>query len=264
MLDQMSTDKKPDIKLDNDIRRNRRGRIFEQRHGEIDVLRAAAVVLMVVFHLVYDLNKFAGLNINYQAPLWLLIGKASALLFIFISGLSSGFSRSSAKRGLKVLFYGMGITVATYLVVKDEYVRFGILHFLGVTMILSSIFLQLPKWTLWGLAGFSVLLGFWFKDRVLKTSLLLPLGLMNDGFRSIDYYPIFPYLAVTIMGIITYKTFYDQRSIRNIPLPFKYELNSKLIQWVSRKSLGIYLVHQPILLAIVLMVKFVNNRFLFS
>lgn len=229
--------------------------ISEQRHGEIDVLRAAAIVLMVLFHLVYDLKEFAGVNIDYQAPLWIVMGKAAALLFIFISGLSSGFSSSPAKRGVKVLFYGMGVTAVTYLVMKDEYVRFGILHFLGVTMILSPIFFRMPKWTLWSLAGSFVLLGFWVKKQELKTSLLLPLGLMYDGFRTLDYYPLFPYLAVTIMGILVYKTFYAQYSMRNIPFPFEFGLKSKLIQWMSRKSLGIYLVHQPIILLIILVIK---------
>ncbi|OLN31937.1 heparan-alpha-glucosaminide N-acetyltransferase [Desulfosporosinus metallidurans] len=225
----------------------------EQRHGEIDVLRAVAIVLMVLFHLVYDLKEFAGVDIDYQAPFWFFIGKASALTFIFISGLSSGFSRFPVKRGFKVLLYGMGITVVTYIVMKEEYVRFGILHFLGVSMILSPIFFRLPKWTLWSLAGSSVLLGFWFKELVLKTSLLLPFGLMYEGFQSIDYYPLFPYLGATFMGILAYKQFYAQRLKGKAR--FSFQLNSKVIQWVSRKSLGIYLVHQPILLLIILIVN---------
>lgn len=225
----------------------------EQRHGEIDVLRAVAIVLMVLFHLVYDLKEFAGVDIDYQAPFWFFIGKASALTFIFISGLSSGFSRFPVKRGFKVLLYGMGITVVTYIVMKEEYVRFGILHFLGVSMILSPIFFRLPRWTLWSLAGSSALLGFWFKELVLKTSLLLPFGLMYDGFKSIDYYPLFPYLAATFAGILAYKQFYAQRLERKAR--FSFRLNSKVIQWVSRKSLGIYLVHQPILLLIIFSVK---------
>lgn len=227
----------------------------EQRYGEIDVLRAAAILFMVVFHLVYDLKEFAGVDIDYQAPLWFFIGKASALLFIFISGLSSGLSRSPVKRGVKVLFWGMVVTAATYLVMRDEYIRFGILHFLGVAMILSPILVRFPQWSLGVLAGASILLGIWFKEQVLKTSLLLPLGLMYEGFKTLDYYPLFPYLAVTIAGILTYKTFYAKSANRNIPFLSKIELKSKMIQWVSRKSLGIYLVHQPILLLMILIVR---------
>ncbi|MDR3586448.1 MAG: heparan-alpha-glucosaminide N-acetyltransferase [Desulfosporosinus sp.] len=222
-----------------------------QRYGEIDVLRAVAIVLMVLFHFVYDLKEFAGVGIDYQSLFWFTEGKTAALLFIFISGLSSGFSRSPVKRGLKVLFFGMVITVVTYLVMKDEYVRFGILHFLGVTMILYPLLARLSSRTLWGLAGFSAVLGFWLKAQVVATSLLLPFGLMYNGFGSIDYYPVFPYLAVTLLGILAYRYFYAQRTE---PL-FALQLNSNLIKWVSRNSLAIYLIHQPIFLLIIFIVN---------
>jgi len=225
---------------------------MKMRHGELDVLRAAAIVLMVMFHLVYDLKEFAGVNIDYQAPLWFFIGKTSALLFIFISGLCSGFSRFTVRRGIKVLFYGMVITVVTYLFMKDEYVRFGILHFLGVAMILSGILLfRLSSWTLWGLASSSALLGFWVKGQVVNTSLLVPFGLLYNGFSTIDYYPLFPYLAVTILGILAYRHFYARRTE---PL-VAFELNSELVRWLSRNSLGIYLLHQPIILFIIFIVN---------
>lgn len=221
------------------------------RHGEIDVLRAVAIVLMVIFHFVYDLKEFAGASVDYQSPFWFFIGKASALLFIFISALSSGFSKSPVRRGLKVLFYGMAITVATFVFMREEYVRFGILHFLGVAMILSPRLVRLPSWSLWSLAGASAVLGFWFKEQVLKTGLLLPFGLMYDGFASIDYYPLFPYLAVTLLGILAYRHFYAQRTK---PL-FSFKLKSKQIKWLSRNSLAIYLVHQPLLLLIFFIIK---------
>jgi len=224
---------------------------MEIRYGEIDVLRAVAIVLMVLFHLVYDLKEFAGVNIDYQAPLWFLIGKTSALLFIFISGLSSGFSRSSVRRGFKVLFFGMVITVVTYLFMKDEYVRFGILHFLGVAMILSPFIFRLSSRMLWGLVGSFTVLGLWFEGQILQTSLFLPFGLMYDGFSSIDYYPLFPYLAVTILGILAYRHFYAQRTKSLFP----FRLNFELAKWLSRNSLGIYLIHQPIILLIIFGVK---------
>ncbi|MFZ3130478.1 MAG: heparan-alpha-glucosaminide N-acetyltransferase [Desulfosporosinus sp.] len=231
--------------------------ITNRRHGEIDVLRAVAIVLMVLFHLIYDLKEFAGVSIDYQSPLWFIIGKASALLFMFISGISSGFSRSPVRRGLKVLFYGMGITVVTYLFMKDGYVRFGILHFLGVTMILSPLLVRLSSWTLWGLACSSAVIGFWFKEQVLRTSLLLPFGLKYDGFGSMDYYPLFPYLAVTLLGILAYRHFYARRTEPLLP----FRLNSKLIKWLSQNSLGIYLFHQPLLL---LMIFSINRLEVFN
>ena len=222
-----------------------------ERFGEIDVLKSVAIVLMVLFHFVYDLTEFTTINIDYRDPFWFIVGKISALLFIFISGLANGFSRSPVRRGVIVLFYGMIITVVTYLVLKEEYVRFGILHFLGVTMILSPVLFRLSSRTLWGLAVSSALLGFWFKNQVLKMSLFLPFGLMYDGFSSIDYYPLFPYLAVSILGILAYRRFYAHR----MKPQFSFRQNSELVRWSSQKSLGIYLLHQPIILLIFFIVK---------
>lgn len=224
---------------------------LKMRYGEIDLLRAAAIVLMVIFHSVYDLKEFAGINIDYQAPFWFIEGKTSAVLFIFVSGLSCGFSKSPAGRGIKVLFFGMVITVVTYLFLKEEYVRFGILHFLGIAMILSVTLLRLSSGMLWGLAGASALLGFWFQGQQVNTSLLLPLGLVYDGFKSIDYYPLLPYLTVTILGILAYRRFYAGRTEPLIDIKF----NSRLIQFLSSNSLVIYLLHQPIILFIIFIVK---------
>jgi len=67
--------------------------------GEIDLLRTVAMILMVVFHLVYDLNEFAGLDVNYWSGFWYWVGRAAAWTFIFLSGISSGFSRNTIKRG---------------------------------------------------------------------------------------------------------------------------------------------------------------------
>ncbi|KGK91509.1 hypothetical protein DP73_02715 [Desulfosporosinus sp. HMP52] len=225
----------------------------EQRFGEIDLLRAIAIVLMVIFHLVYDLREFAGVKINYQAPFWFLLGKTSALLFIFLSGLASGFSRSPVRRGVKVLLLGMGITGVTYLALGDMYVRFGILHFLGVTMILAPFLSSLASSILWTLAGASILLGLWFKKILVETSLLIPFGLLYKGFGSIDYYPLLPYSSATFLGILAYRHFYAQKS----ELVFALQLNSKPIIWLSRNSLMIYLVHQPIILFAIFSFKFI-------
>ncbi|SDH76235.1 heparan-alpha-glucosaminide N-acetyltransferase [Desulfosporosinus hippei] len=227
----------------------------KQRFGEIDLLRAIAIVLMVIFHLVYDLREFAGVKINYQDPFWFLLGKTSAILFIFLSGLASGFSRSPVRRGVKVLLLGMGITGVTYLALGDMYVRFGILHFLGVTMILAPFLSSLASSILWALAGASVLLGLWFKKTLVETSLLIPFGLLYKGFGSIDYYPLLPYSSATFLGILAYRHFYAQK----LEPVFTLNLNSKPIIWLSRNSLMIYLVHQPIILFVIFSFKFIEH-----
>lgn len=227
------------------------------RFKEIDYLRALAIVLMIAYHLAYDLREYTGMNINYQGPFWHAEGKLSALLFIFLSGLSSGFSRKPLQRGITIFLFGMGITLATYLFIRPEYIRFGILHFLGLAMIFSPFLKRSPVWLLIIIALISAYIGFQAEITLVQVPYLFPLGFRYNGFQSVDYYPLFPYLSVTILGIIFFKFIYA-KELENpnstLPvMPKKVLLlnrfNTRIIEGLSNNSLAIYLVHQPVILA---------------
>ena len=47
-------------------------------------------------------------------------GKASALTFIFLAGISSGFSKNTVRRGIKVLVFAMTITLITYIFLENS------------------------------------------------------------------------------------------------------------------------------------------------
>lgn len=220
---------------------------------EIDLLRVVAICLMIVFHFVYDLNEFAGVAINYEAPLWHFIGKISAITFIFVAGISAGFSRNSFKRGFKVLGFGMILTIVTYFFDATEFIRFGILHFLGVAMISFPLLNKLRKWQLSILALVSIYIGSLAAKTTVVTHLLLPFGFMYNNFATMDYYPIFPYISVFLFGIIIYKIYYFKGKGL-----IKIHNNYTVLKYISKNSLFIYLVHQPILLGIILIIKYVK------
>ena len=84
----------------------------KQRIELMDAMRGLAVCLMVIHHFLYDLCAFCG------APWWLFTNPVFdplhyffAGLFILLSGVSSNFSRSNLKRGLKALAVSLGITL---------------------------------------------------------------------------------------------------------------------------------------------------------
>lgn len=216
----------------------------KSRIWEIDLIRFIAIVLMVTFHLVYDLNEFAGVNVEYEFGIWYYIGAISAILFIFISGISSGFSRNTFKRGLKVLGFGMIITIATYFFDSSQYIRFGILHFLGVSMMFFPLLKKINNWLLLIIGVFSFIAGKYIEMITLNTFLLLPFGFMYRGFASMDYYPLFPYISYFILGILCYKLFYYKGKSF-----FGFNFNINLVQVVGKHSLIIYLLHQPIILS---------------
>lgn len=226
-----------------------------RRIWEIDLLRALAIFLMVVFHFVYDLNEFVGVNVDYMSGFWYWEGKSSAILFMIVAGISSGLSKNSAKRGLKVFGFGIVISIATYIVFKEEYVRFGILHFLGVSMILFPLIYKINNWILAIIAAAIGFAAIPVNNIVVNTNLLIPFGFMYSGFVSVDYYPLIPYLSAFIIGILAYKIYYYKRESL-----FDFSFENREVSLVSRNSLMIYLMHQPILLAIIFAFKIIFGK----
>ncbi len=222
----------------------------------IDRLRASAILLMILYHMAYDLKEYAHVPIDYHHPLWFSIGKASALLFIILSGFSAGLSKNPLKRGLQVLAWGGVITLVTYLWMPDEFVRFGILHLLGMGMLLSPYLLRLPPLLLLFIASGIGAGGYWAALRTtVSPTWLLPFGLTYREFSSIDYYPLFPYLSATILGVLFFK-YYEHLATeykpdtegekRTLIPPSRL---GRLVESLSKHSLAIYLIHQPLLVS---------------
>lgn len=224
-----------------------------RRIWEIDFLRAIAIILMVIFHIVYDLNEFIGLDIDYLSGFWYWEGKTSALMFIFFAGISSGFSKNTVKRGIKVLIFAMVITLVTYIFFREQYIRFGILHLLGTGMILFPLLKKMNNILLLITAVFIALAAISIKSTLVDTGLLIPFGVMYRGFVTLDYYPIIPYLSVFILGILTYKMYYYKgQSI------FKFQYKNEYLSMISKNSLAIYMIHQPVLVGMAIVINYLG------
>jgi len=227
--------------------------VGNRRIWEIDFLRAIAIILMVIFHIVYDLNEFVGLDIDYLSGFWYWEGKTSALMFIFLAGISSGFSKNTVKRGIKILIFAMLITLVTYIFFREQYIRFGILHLLGTSMVLFPLLKKMNNILLFISAVFIALTAILIKSTLVNTSLLLPFGVMYRGFVTLDYYPISPYLSVFILGILAYKIYYYKgQSI------FKFHYKNEYLSIISKNSLAIYLIHQPVLVGMAIVINFLG------
>lgn len=231
----------------------------------IDEYRGLAVVLMVFYHFLFDL--YATFNIplklfdgNYRYYLVYFISGS----FILISGIVSNFSKSNLKRGTFCFAFAMILTIATYIVMPQFVILFGILHFLSIAMIsahlikpltqkikpilgiiinliLFAVTIPISK----GYIGFKNLLMFNLPSSLYSTNLLFPFGIYSSSFYSGDYYPLFPWIFLFFTGLFIGKIL----SVITLP-PFFYKTHSKVLSFIGKKSFVIYILHQPIILAV--------------
>lgn len=232
------------------------------RFWEIDALRGIAITLMVLFHLVYDLVFFDVLQIDIWSGPVLYIGRSAAMLFVFLVGISLTLSHSRSKvsgsqisfkkylkRGFHIFLWGLVFTIGSWLLFPDEVIVFGVLHFIGVAIVLSYPLLKYRLLNLIG--GFMVLfLGGLVENFTVDFPWLIWLGLTPAGFQTLDYFPLLPWFGVTMLGIFAgnmmypdYRRKYELLDLSDNPL-------ISALEFMGRKSLMIYIVHQPLLVFI--------------
>lgn len=228
-----------------------------QRIWELDVLRGIAIFLMVVFHFIFDLTVFFGVEgISYQEGFWYYEGRAAAIIFIVLVGVVSSLIhqreehevalQKNSYRGLRLIALGLLITLATFILARENTIWFGILHFLGLA-ILISIPLCRYKWLNLLLAA--ILFASYFPIRNLYTDSYTGLifGIMPPSFASYDHYALIPWLGFVLIGITLGNWLYKdgKRIIKREPSPVE-----KSLAKIGKYSLWIYMIHQPILLTI--------------
>lgn len=228
------------------------------RFWEIDLIRGCAVIMMILFHAVFDLNFFSIVAIQTQSGFWKLVALTTAFLFIFLAGLSLTISherksdepkrdrvRHSLLRGAGIFAIGILITVVTYLVLGEGFIIFGILHCIGLSIVLAIPFLGHP-WRALGCAML-VLFGGLVVDLVNGPLWLAWAGVHPEPFYSVDYVPLVPWFGVLLLGVTLGSSLYPKGSRRfTIPAPTSPIFTR--ITFLGRHSLAIYLLHQPLIL----------------
>lgn len=226
---------------------------MKKRIWELDVLRGVCILGMVVVHLIYDLQTFFSLPFLADSRLFDLIKQWGGVLFLLISGICVTLGSHPVRRGLIVFACGLicsAVTAGMYVLNmadKSIIIYFGVLHCLGVCMLLWPLFKRLPVWAL-GLLGLGLtVLGLWISGNVVVDfPWLIPLGLVPGDFASSDYFPLLSNLGFFLVGAFLGKTLYRKKETL---LPRVNPANPVLAFFtlLGKWSLPVYLLHQPII-----------------
>ena len=220
------------------------------RIWELDALRGVCILCVIVVHFLFDLSFFGGLDLTL--PAWyVFLQEYGGAIFVVLSGVCVTLGSKSVRRGLIVFACGMLITAVTYGMYRlgmsgaDVVVKFGVLHLLGVCMLVYPAFKKLPPAAL-ALLGLAIAItGYAIRGVVVPQHWLFPLGLTYEGFTSSDYFPLFPQLGYFLIGAAIGKTAYREKKTL-LPGSFQKTPVARFFCWCGRQSLFIYLLHQPI------------------
>lgn len=234
-----------------------------KRYFELDAARGIAILAMIIYHFFYDLSFLGIASRDMYAGGWSIFQKCIAGLFLLIVGISLTISytraqqkhsmpqliRKYVKRGLIVFGFGLLISVVTYVLFPQTFIVFGILHMIGVSIILALFFMQFYYLNFF-LGLIIIFLGTLTKATMTHNGFLW-LGFVTPSFASLDYYPLLPWFGVVLIGLFIGKTLYPKgKQLFTV----KEFIGSKTLTWIGQQSLVIYLFHQPLIIGFLLLI----------
>lgn len=226
------------------------------RNFTLDLMRTLAIVLMVIFHFLYDLTHFGW--VDWDTPdgegwrqfRWVIIS-----LFFLALGISLCFAHQPKimyykffKRVLQIAAGALLISVSTYFVIHSNWIFFGVLHFLAFASIVCIGFVKKPRLSfVIGLTFLIVGFAGWVKPR-------WPFDIFFANLPSYtnDYVAIFPWLGMVFIGItLGHSPWFKSDPLKHL----QQRQYSKYAVWPGQHGLSIYLLHQPILIALLYVVS---------
>ena len=236
------------------------------RYDSIDVLKGIAVICMVIFHIFYFPNQYGFKEIKYDTNVLKIIAKIAQIIFIISVGINlylskissneknetkSTFTKKSLLRILKIAFFAMLMSLFTWFVFGEKYVKFGILHFIALA---SLVFFQYSDNPRLVQSFFIIALMIYYliinQPSIFKNipdPISFVLGFYNKKYKAVDHFPIFPWILLIIIGMMIGNVFLNKKNTSSELIKDKI-LN--VLKKIGKNSLEIYAIHWIVLYAI--------------
>jgi uncharacterized membrane protein len=232
-----------------------------RRFAVVDLARGIAIVAMVIYHTAFDLSAERLVGFDAANDLgWKLLARATAGSFLLLVGVGlvlatrNGFRPNAFLRRLAFIVAGAAlVTLGTWWFQPESFVFFGILHAIAVSSVLALPFvLWAPSWLV-GIVAAGFITAPWFlTGPAFNTPALWWVGLSSDPPVTVDYVPLFPWFGVVLAGIVLGRLFLAYGTALAAWQPRNGVATT--LMTAGRWSLPIYLIHQPLIIAIIMLV----------
>lgn len=223
----------------------------------VDIIRGVAIIAMVIYHLAWDLSfyRFIPVDVGYD-PGWVMFARSILFTFMLLVGVGLVLGhgdgmrwKSFWRRWLFLVGGATLITLGTWFTFPDSFVYFGVLHAIAAASLLALPFLFTPIWVTGLVAIVVVALPFVFSDPLYNSKALSWIGFWTEPPYTNDLVPLFPWLGVVLAGVVLMRLIRGTASEAKLAAIQPQNRLAKVLGWLGRWSLVIYLVHQPLLLA---------------
>lgn len=242
----------------------------KQRLYLLDSLRGFALLNMIVYHAMWDLVYIYGVQAYWYmgqgAYIW---QQAICHTFILISGFCFALGRKHFRRGITVFLAGAVVSAVTFIFMPQSPVLFGILTCLGSCMLimipLDKLFKKVPagigavislllfvltRGCNWGNIGLYGLKFFELPESWYANLFTAFLGFPSPSFTSSDYFSVFPWLFLFILGYFLYKLTGEKQRVINILSKGKIPV----LSFFGKHSLIVYMLHQPLIYGLFMLI----------
>lgn len=231
-----------------------------QRIPIMDVARGCAIAMMVAYHFCYDLNYFGLTHFDIFLG-WQWIGWRYAIVtsFLLLAGASLVLAQLQSWRGywrrlLQIAGCAALVSLASWLMFAERFIYFGILHFVFVASLLGRLALPLGRWAI-GAGLLVVALGTQLQWPEMNNRVVNWIWLSANRPPTVDYEPLMPWLGVVLIGMGA-ATQWRRMDFRVAPpLAEATRLAPHWLGWLGRHSLLVYMLHQPLLMGSLSLVR---------
>ncbi len=230
----------------------------------LDALRGIAIVWMTGFHFAFDLNHFGLIHQDFhRAPVWTVQRICILSLFLFCAGLGQAMAVQSGqtwmrfwRRWLPIAGCALAVSVGSSFMFPQSWIYFGVLHGIALMLLVCRATASWGVWLWLGGLG-AIALAFiaphlhaeWALSPVWDSKVLNWLGFISHKPITEDYVPLLPWLGVMWWGMATGQFLLASGWLARLS-SVKGTQWVQALAWLGRRSLGWYMVHQPLLIGL--------------
>jgi uncharacterized membrane protein len=223
------------------------------RIAGLDALRGLAIVAMIAYHFCFDLRYFHVTRWDFEHDArWLSARTLILSSFLLIAGVSAVLAERQAaplhhwlRHIAMIAAAALLVSVGSYAMFPRSFIWFGVLHAIAVSLLLAKPLLGRPVVAV--LAGVAVIAsGVAFSNPAFDNRMLGWIGFMTAKPVTEDYVPLFPWMGVLLLGVALGHLLLRTRFVALAPLARA----PAFVRLLGRHSLLVYLVHQPVMLAL--------------